>query len=81
MQGQLDTQVPPSNADPLETLARARKKARRGRGGEGRRRQSPAGAGEDRRGDEYAQLGDASVSEQVTGAVATWLTRTLAPAR
>lgn len=80
VQGELDTQVEPSNADRLEQLAKSRKK------------DSisdvvkvpgvnhllvPAKTGEV---DEYASLKDAHVSPAVTGAIATWLTKTL-PAR
>ena len=49
VQGELDTQVAPSNADRLETLAR-RARTRRRRSRQGARRQPPARAGDDRRG-------------------------------
>jgi len=77
VQGALDTQVPPENADKLEALARSRKKA-------GpvevvkvpgiNHLLVPATTGEV---DEYGKLGDVSVSPQVTTAVATWLNKTL----
>jgi len=77
VQGELDTQVEPSNADRLEQLAKSRKT------------DStsdlvklpginhllvPAKTGEV---DEYASLKDAHVSPAVTGAIATWLNKTL----
>jgi fermentation-respiration switch protein FrsA (DUF1100 family) len=81
IQGALDTQVEPQNADRLETLARARKN-------------SPpvevvrvpgvnhllvaATTGEF---DEYGTLKDKQVSPQVTETLATWLKKTLSPAR
>jgi len=80
VQGALDTQVPPENADKLEALARSRKKA-------GpvevvkvagiNHLLVPATTGEV---DEYGTLGDVSVSPAVTTAIATWLNKTL-PAR
>lgn len=76
VQGQLDTQVPPDNADKLEALAKARKK--------GtvevvkvpgiNHLLVPAQTGEV---DEYGRLGDASVTPEVTGAIAGWLQKTL----
>ena len=81
VQGELDTQVEPSNADRLETLAKARKNAP----------QTevvkvpgvnhllvPATTGEV---DEYAALKDKQVSRQVTDAIVTWLKKTLSPSR
>ena len=81
VQGELDTQVEPSNADRLETLAKARKNAP----------QTevvkvpgvnhllvPATTGEV---DEYAALQDKQVSRQVTDAIVTWLKKTLSPSR
>jgi len=77
VQGEKDTQVEPQNADRLETLARARKKA------------APvdvvkvpgvnhllvaATTGE---ADEYATLPDKHVSPAVTQAIVTWLQKTL----
>jgi uncharacterized protein len=79
VQGALDTQVPPGNADALETLARARKKAS---GVEVVKIAGvnhllvPATTGE---ADEYARLGNIGVSPEVTGAITTWLKKTLAP--
>lgn len=76
VQGLLDTQVEPSNADRLEALAKTRK------------HKSPidvvrvagvnhllvqANTGEV---DEYASLGDAVVSPSVSGAIASWLHKT-----
>ena len=81
VQGELDTQVPPHHADKLAALARARK------------RQAavdvckvpgvnhllvPAKTGEVT---EYATLETKQVSPEVTGAIASWLTRTLGPGR
>jgi hypothetical protein len=78
VQGALDTQVPPENADRLEALAKARKDAGavdvvklagvnhllvRATTGEV---------------DEYAKLGNAQVSPDVTGALVTWLRKTMA---
>lgn len=81
VQGLLDTQVPPSNADRLETLARARKKA-------GpvevvkvpgiNHLLVPATTGE---ADEYATLKDEQVSPVVANAVALWLQKTFAAVR
>ena len=67
MQGELDTQVTPSNADRLEALARARKHAAAARRRQGAGRQPPAGA---RRStgevDEYATLPDKQISPAVS---------------
>jgi pimeloyl-ACP methyl ester carboxylesterase len=78
VQGSLDTQVPPANAEKLAELARAR-----------RRKTAtdlaivpginhllvPATTGEV---SEYASLGDVHVSPAVTAAIGEWFTRTLA---
>lgn len=77
VQGTLDTQVPPDNADKLETLARGRKK-----GGAVNvvkvpgvnHLLVPATTGEV---DEYGRLGNAQVSADVTAALATWLKQSL----
>ena len=81
VQGLLDTQVQPSNADRLETLAGVRKKA-------GpvevvkvpgiNHLLVPATTGE---ADEYATLKDKQVSPLVGTAVALWLKKTFAAAR
>ena len=81
IQGLLDTQVHPSNADILEKLASARKKA-------GpievvkipgiNHLLVPATTGEV---DEYASLKERVVSDQVSNAVITWSKKTLAAAR
>jgi pimeloyl-ACP methyl ester carboxylesterase len=78
VQGELDTQVPPSNADRLEALAKGRKKPR---GGDVVRIPSvnhlfvPATTGET---DEYAGLKDKHVSPSVVEAIAGWLQQTFA---
>jgi pimeloyl-ACP methyl ester carboxylesterase len=77
VQGGLDVQVPPDNADKLEALAKTRKK-----GGPVdvvkvpgvNHLLVPAKTGEV---DEYARLGTVSVSPDVTNAIASWLTKTL----
>jgi pimeloyl-ACP methyl ester carboxylesterase len=81
VQGELDTQVPPANADLLESLARKRKNA------------PPvemvkvpgvnhllvtAQTGEV---SEYGSLRDKHVSATVTDAIVSWLKKTLSPAR
>jgi pimeloyl-ACP methyl ester carboxylesterase len=79
VQGQLDTQVEPSNADALEKLARARQ-----RGGSVdvvrvpgiNHLLVPAVTGEF---DEYASLKDQTLSEAVSTAVVDWLSKTFAP--
>ena len=81
VQGLLDTQVQPSNADRLEALARVRKRA-------GpvevvkvpgiNHLLVPATTGET---DEYATLKDRQVSPVVANAVALWLKKTFAAAR
>lgn len=78
VQGALDTQVPPDNADRLEVLAKARKK---NAGVEVVKVPGinhllvPARTGEV---EEYARLGDVKVSPEVTNALSAWLTKTLA---
>jgi uncharacterized protein len=80
VQGLLDTQVAPANADRLEQLAKARKRAApvdviRVPGVN--HLLVPAVTGEV---DEYATLGDKVVSPAVSGAIRDWLAKTL-PAR
>ena len=81
VQGALDTQVEPQNADRLEALARARKNAP---SVEVVKVPSvnhllvPATTGE---ADEYGTLKDKQVSQLVTDALVTWLKKTLSPAR
>jgi uncharacterized protein len=77
VQGELDTQVEPSNADKLEALARARKK-----GGPVEVLKVPginhllvpATTGDL---DEYSRLTDKQVSPAVTGGIVKWLQNTL----
>jgi len=77
VQGLLDTQVPPSNADRLETLAKARKKA-----GASEVVRLPgvnhllasATTGEV---DEYSRLPDKRVNPSVSEAIIAWLKKTL----
>jgi fermentation-respiration switch protein FrsA (DUF1100 family) len=79
--GLLDTQVPPSNADRLETLARARKRAgpvEIVRAPGINHLLVPATTGE---ADEYATLKDRHVSPEVANAVALWLQKTFAASR
>ncbi|MFN7916081.1 MAG: alpha/beta fold hydrolase [Vicinamibacterales bacterium] len=77
VQGALDAQVPPDNADKLEALAKARKK---NAGVEVVKVPGinhllvPAKTGEV---DEYARLGNVQVSPEVTGALSAWLKKTL----
>ena len=81
VQGQLDTQVEPANADRLETLARARKKAPAPeviKVPGVNHLLVPATTGEV---DEYATLKDKQVSRQVSDAIVTWLKKTLLPSR
>jgi len=82
VQGELDTQVPPSNADRLETLARQRKNAppvEVVRVAGVNHLLVPAKTGEV---DEYRSLPDRHVSQEVIGAIVAWLKKTLAaPAR
>jgi pimeloyl-ACP methyl ester carboxylesterase len=81
VQGLLDTQVAPANADRLEQLARARKK-----GGPVEVAKIPnvnhllvpATTGE---ADEYASLSEQSVSPAVADAIVGWLGKTLADAK
>jgi len=78
VQGELDTQVEPSNADRLEALARKRKNAPpvdivKVPGVN--HLLVPATTGEV---DEYATLKDKQVSAKVTDAIITWLKKTLA---
>ncbi len=82
VQGMLDTQVAPENADRLEAMARARKK---GGGVELAKVQGvnhllvPATSGEF---EEYRNLPDKHVSAAVTSAIVSWLQKTFAlPAR
>ena len=77
VQGELDTQVEPGNADKLEALARKRKNAPpvevvRVRGIN--HLLVPATTGE---ADEYGTLKDKQVSQVVTQAIVTWLKKTL----
>jgi uncharacterized protein len=81
VQGELDTQVPPSNADRLETLAKARKKAAAVEVVKVpgvNHLLVPATTGEF---DEYSQLPDRRVSPTVLNAIVGWLQRTTATAR
>jgi pimeloyl-ACP methyl ester carboxylesterase len=81
VQGSLDTQVEPGNADLLEALARKRKKAAPV---EVVKVESvnhllvPSTTGEV---SEYADLKDKHVSSAVTQAIVTWLNKTLSPSR
>jgi pimeloyl-ACP methyl ester carboxylesterase len=81
VQGMLDTQVPPSNADRLEALARERKKS----SGVDVVKVAgvnhllvPAKSGEV---DEYAQLGNVAVSPEVTQPLIDWLKKALSGSR
>jgi pimeloyl-ACP methyl ester carboxylesterase len=80
VQGELDTQVPPSNADRLETLGKTRKNAPvevvkiPGIN----HLLVPANTGEV---DEYGTLPDRHVSPAVTTALITWLQKTMPPGR
>jgi pimeloyl-ACP methyl ester carboxylesterase len=76
VQGERDTQVPPSNADKLETLARARKKAASVKVvkiPEVNHLLVPAVTGEV---DEYSRLTDRHVSSVVTNELVSWLRQT-----
>ena len=77
VQGLLDTQVPPDNADKLEALAKARHKSSVEvvKVAGVNHLLVPAKTGEV---DEYPRLGNVSVSPDVTGALTTWLKKTLA---
>jgi uncharacterized protein len=81
VQGALDTQVEPQNAERLETLARARKNSPPVDGVKVpgvNHLLVPATTGEF---DEYGTLKEKQVSQQVTDALVTWLKKTLSPAR
>ena len=81
VQGELDTQVEPQNADRLEALARARKNAPPSEVVKVpgvNHLLVPATTGEV---DEYGTLKDKQVSRQVTDAIVTWLKKTLSTAR
>jgi len=81
VQGALDTQVEPQNADRLEALARARKNAppvEVVKVPSVNHLLVPATTGE---ADEYGTLKDKQVSQLVTDALVTWLKKTLSPAR
>lgn len=81
VQGELDTQVEPSNADKLEALAKRRKNAppvEMIKLPGINHLLVPATTGEV---DEYGSLKDKTVSPAVTQAIATWLTKTLSTAR
>ena len=78
--GQLDKQIPVAHVDRLAEIARKSGKSKvidvvAARGVN--HLLVPAITGEE---DEYATLGDPNVSKDVTGAVTTWLSRTLGPA-
>jgi uncharacterized protein len=80
VQGDLDTQVEPSNADRLEALARARKNAKPVEVVKlpgVNHLLVPAATGE---ADEYPTLKDKHVSPAVTQAIVTWLKKTLSAA-
>jgi fermentation-respiration switch protein FrsA (DUF1100 family) len=80
VQGELDTQVEPSNADRLEALASKRKNARPAEVAKVpgvNHLLVPATTGDT---DEYPTLKDKHVSQAVTQAVATWLKKTLSTA-
>jgi len=79
VQGELDTQVEPSNADKLEALARKRKNAppvEVVKVPGVNHLLVPARTGEV---DEYGTLTDKQVSANVTNAIVTWLKKTLSP--
>jgi len=81
VQGDLDTQVEPQNADLLEGLARKRKNAPAVEVVKVpaiNHLLVPATTGEV---SEYADLKDKNVSKAVTGPIVTWLNKTLSPAR
>ena len=81
VQGELDTQVEPMNADRLETIARARKNAPPPdvvKVPGVNHLLVPATTGEV---DEYGSLKDKQVSRQVTDAIVTWLKKTLSTVR
>jgi len=77
VQGELDTQVPPSNADRLQELASARKKAPAAKVVKVpgvNHLLVPAKSGEF---EEYNQLADEKVSPAVSGAIVSWLKETM----
>ena len=81
VQGELDTEVAPSNADRLGALARARKKAPPAdlvKVPGVNHLLVPATTGE---ADEYGTLQDKHVSAAVSMPIVSWLSRTLAAAR
>jgi uncharacterized protein len=81
VQGALDTQVEPPNADRLDTLARARKNAPPPEVVKVpgvNHLLVPATTGEV---DEYATLKEKQISREVTDAIGTWLKKTLSTAR
>ena len=81
VQGELDTQVEPMNADRLESIARARKNAPPPEVVKVpgvNHLLVPATTGEV---DEYGSLKDKQVSRQVTDAIVTWLKKTLSTVR
>jgi pimeloyl-ACP methyl ester carboxylesterase len=81
VQGLLDTQVPPDNADRLETLAKERRNAAPVEAVKiagVNHLLVPAQTGEV---DEYTRLGSVTVSPDVLTAITSWLTRTLAAPR
>ncbi|MBI3401664.1 MAG: alpha/beta fold hydrolase [Acidobacteria bacterium] len=84
VQGELDTQVEPSNADRLEAMAKKRKNAPPVNMVEMVKLPGinhllvPATTGEV---EEYGALKDKTVSPAVTQAIVTWLTKTLSAAR
>ena len=81
VQGGLDTQVEPHNADLLEGLARQRKNAAAVEVVKVpgiNHLLVPATTGEF---SEYADLQDKNVSKAVTGAIVTWLNKTFSAAR
>jgi pimeloyl-ACP methyl ester carboxylesterase len=81
VQGQLDSQVPPDNADRLEMLARQRRSAppvELVKVPGVNHLLVPANTGEV---DEYGKLGNVNVSPDVLNAITSWLTKTMAPPR
>ncbi len=81
VQGELDTQIEPSNADRLEVLSRARKNAppvEVVKVPGVNHLLAPAATGEV---DEYPSLKDKRISPAVAQAIASWMQKTLSPAR
>jgi fermentation-respiration switch protein FrsA (DUF1100 family) len=81
VQGELDTQVEPSNADKLEALARKRKNTPpvevvKVKGLNHLLVSAATGELE-----EYGSLKDSQVSPEVTNALVTWLQKTLVPSK